>query len=144
MLEALGEVALRRSDHVNALAYFSRALREFRVLGDGGAIAECLGDLAAVAAVEGDVVRAGRLIGAARAFREPGRSAESTLDSARLGALPQGVRGARRDGAGPPDAPRRARLGSRDAGGARGAEGEGLADGSAPDDRRAPKTATAR
>ena len=91
MLEALGEVALRRSDHVNALAYFSRALREFRVLGDEGAIAECLGDLAAVAAVEGDVVRAGCLIGAARAFREPGRSAESTLDSARLGALPQGA-----------------------------------------------------
>jgi predicted ATPase/class 3 adenylate cyclase len=75
-LEHLGGVAFRSGEMEAAMDYFSRALRELNMLGDQPAVAECLDDLGRVAVEQGDLERAGRLIGAASAFRVAGRGSD--------------------------------------------------------------------
>jgi predicted ATPase/class 3 adenylate cyclase len=79
----LGGVAFRCGELETAMDYFRRALREVNMLGDQAAVAECLDDLGRVAARQGDLERAGRLIGAASAFRAPVRRGDQ-LDGSRL------------------------------------------------------------
>ena len=69
-LDSLGETRRRRGDRSSSTQLFAEALRMWRRFGDRGGAAESLEGLALNALADGDAERAGRLAGAAEAFRE--------------------------------------------------------------------------
>jgi predicted ATPase len=68
-LELLGETARRSGDDERAGGYFRESLTSFSHLHDRGGVADCLDGLARLASDAGDGELAGRLAGAASAFR---------------------------------------------------------------------------
>jgi hypothetical protein len=62
----LGVTLLKKGDPAGAAEYNREALKHFHAAGDLAGVTLALDDLAAIAIVEGDAVRAGRLHGAAR------------------------------------------------------------------------------
>jgi tetratricopeptide repeat protein len=69
-LVRLGQVVLRRGDHLRAASLYKESLALRRELGDKVGIALCLMALAGVAMAQGQQRRAAGLFGAAEALRE--------------------------------------------------------------------------